>query len=164
MFSLKKRFFYLLGIGGLVIIIDQATKYLVVHHLAHRISVIPGVFDLASVYNKGIAFGFFNGGQSAFKPALFVVLSVAVFIVLLFVYLFSKDMTIISIVSLSMIMGGAAGNIIDRLRLGYVVDFIDIFIKNNHWPTFNLADTAITVGAVMLAAELFVSRKKKESV
>lgn len=161
MIPVKLRITNLVLIGAVVVLLDQATKYLVVHYLSQRVIVIPGFLDLISVYNRGVAFGMFNSGQCIFRTTLLTVLSVAVFLILFFVYLFSKDMTRLSMVALSMIMGGAVGNVIDRIRLGYVVDFIDVYIKNAHWPAFNVADSAITVGAVLLAIDLLFAGKKQ---
>lgn len=162
MIPLKDRVFYLLIIGVSVVILDQFTKYLVVHFLTHRIVLIPGMIDMVSVYNRGVAFGMFNTSQQCIlRTTLLTVLSAGVFVLLFFVSLFSKEITRLSMVSLSMIMGGAAGNIIDRIRLGYVVDFIDAYLKNAHWPTFNVADSAITIGAILLAIELLMSRKPR---
>ncbi|MCL4469254.1 MAG: signal peptidase II [Deltaproteobacteria bacterium] len=164
MVPVKQRITTLVLIAAVIVLLDQATKYLVVHYLTQRVVIIPGFLDLVSVYNRGVAFGMFNNGQCIFRTTLLTVLSVAVFFVLFFVYLFSKDMTRLSMVALSLIMGGAVGNVIDRIRLGYVVDFIDMFVKNTHWPAFNVADSAITVGAVLLAIDLlFPGNTKKQS-
>ncbi len=161
MIPLKQRLTYLLLIGAVIVLLDQATKYLVIHYLTHRIFIIPGMLDLVSVYNRGAAFGMFNTGTCVFKTSLLAGISVIVFLVLLFVYLFSKDITRLTMVSLSMIISGAAGNILDRIRLGYVVDFIDVYIKDVHWPAFNAADSAITIGAVLLALDLLMPGKKQ---
>ncbi len=161
MISVKQRIATLLFIGVIVVLLDQATKYLVVHYLSQRVVIIPGFLDLISVYNRGVAFGMFNSGQCIFRTTLLTVLSIAVFLILFFVYLFSKDITRLSMVALSMIMGGAVGNVIDRIRFGYVVDFIDAYVKNAHWPAFNVADSAITVGAILLAIDLLFPDKKK---
>lgn len=163
MISFKKRviIFILISVG--VVFLDQATKYLVFHFLSKRLVIIPGFIDIISVYNRGVAFGIFNSGQCVFRTTFLTILSIAVFFILLFVYLFSKDMTRLSMVSLSMILSGAIGNIIDRIRLGYVIDFIDVFIKNVHWPAFNIADSSITIGAILLAVDLFRISKRKKS-
>ena len=160
MIPLKQRLTTLVLIAAVIVLLDQVSKYLVVHYLTRQVVIVPGFLDLVSVYNRGVAFGMFNNGQCIFRSTLLTVLSVAVFIILFFVYLFSKDMTRLSMVALSMIMGGAVGNVIDRIRLGYVVDFIDVFVKNTHWPAFNVADSAITIGAVLLAIDIFFPGKK----
>ena len=162
MFPVKQRITTLVLIAVVIVLLDQVSKYLVVHYLTRQVVIIPGFLDLVSVYNRGVAFGMFNSGQCIFRTTLLTVLSVAVFLILFIVYLFSKDMTRLSMVALSMIMGGAVGNVIDRIRLGYVVDFIDVFVKNTHWPAFNVADSAITVGAVLLAIDIFFPGKTKK--
>ncbi len=162
MIPLKQRLTTLVLIAAVIVLLDQVSKYLVVHYLTRQVVIVPGFLDLVSVYNRGVAFGMFNNGQCIFRTTMLTVLSVAVFIVLFFVYLFSKDMTGLSMIALSMIMGGAVGNVIDRIRLGYVVDFIDVFVKNTHWPAFNVADSAITVGAILLAIDLLFSGKSKK--
>ncbi len=164
MISFKQRINAFILIGSVVVFLDQATKYLVFHYLTKRLIIIPGFIDLINVYNRGIAFGMFNSGQCIFRTTLLTILSVVVFFVLLFIYLFSKDMTKLSIVALSMIMSGAIGNIIDRIRLGYVVDFIDVYVKNAHWPAFNVADSAITIGAILLAIDLLFTNKKQSKI
>ncbi|MCL4478303.1 MAG: signal peptidase II [Deltaproteobacteria bacterium] len=160
MIPFKKRISYLLIISLIVILIDQISKYVVVHYLSYPLVIIPGMLELVKAYNHGIAFGFFNKPQCLLNSKLLTLLSVGVLIMLISVYIASKDITLLSMVSLSMIIGGAMGNIIDRLRQGYVVDFIDAYIKHSHWPTFNVADSAITIGAVLLGIDLLFSRKK----
>ncbi|MCL4558588.1 MAG: signal peptidase II [Deltaproteobacteria bacterium] len=162
MIPLKERLLYLLAIGVSVVALDQITKHLVVHLLTHRVVVIPGLVDLVTVYNRGMAFGMLNAGQYTFRTVLLTALNGVVFIVLLSVFLLSKDVARLTMISLSLIMGGAAGNIIDRVRLGYVVDFIDAYVKGAHWPAFNVADSAITVGAVLLAIDLLISGRARK--
>ncbi len=162
MIPLKERLLYLLVIGGSVVALDQLTKYLVVHLLTHRTVVITGLVDLVTVYNRGMAFGMLNAGQCTFRTVLLTALNGLVFAVLLSVFLLSKDVARLTMISLSLIMGGAAGNIIDRVRLGYVVDFIDAYVKSAHWPALNVADSAITVGAVLLAIDLLMSGRARK--
>ncbi len=163
MIPFRQRITNLILIGAVVVLLDQVTKYLVVQYLSQRVVIIPGFLDLVSVYNRGVAFGMFNSSQCIFRTTLLTVLSIAVFVILFFLYLFSKDMTRLSMVALSMIMGGAVGNVIDRIRLGYVVDFIDAYVKSAHWPAFNVADSAITVGAILLAIDLLFAGKKQSA-
>ncbi len=163
MIRLRQRLLYLLVIGVSVVAFDQVTKYLIVHFLTHKIVIMPGFADLVVVYNRGMAFGMLNAGACTLRTALLAVLNLGVFAVLLAVFVLSKDVTHLTMVSLCLIMGGAAGNIIDRIRLGYVVDFIDVYVRSAHWPAFNIADSAITVGAVLLAIDLLRSGKTKKS-
>ncbi len=162
MITLRQRLTILVLTAGIIVALDQATKYLVVHYLTSRVVIIPGLVDMVRVYNRGIAFGMFNSGQCLFRTTVLTILSVAVFVILFAAYLFSKDMTRLSMAALSLIMGGAVGNLIDRIRLGYVVDFIDAYIRSAHWPAFNVADSAITVGAILLAIDLLFSGHSKK--
>jgi|YelNatPaOPRAMG01_1025707.scaffolds.fasta_scaffold16701_4 signal peptidase II len=162
MISLKQRLVTLVSIGIVVVFLDQITKYLVFHYLYQRLIIIPGFFDLVSVYNRGMVFGMFNSGQCIFRTTLLTILSIAVFFILIGIYLFSKDITKLSMLALSLIISGAIGNIIDRIRLGYVIDFIDLYVKNVHWPAFNIADSAITIGAILLAIDLLFGTKKEK--
>lgn len=164
MIPFKQRIISLLLIGTVVVVLDQLTKYLILHYLSRSVVVIPGFFDLISVYNRGMVFGMFNSSQCVFRTTVLTAISITVFLILIFIYLFSKDITRLSMVSLSMIISGAIGNIIDRIRLGYVVDFLDVHVKNVHWPAFNIADSAITIGAILLALDLlFVGKQEKDS-
>ncbi len=143
--------FYLLVV--LLVVLDQATKILALHHLAplDTLPILPNVFHLTLVQNRGIAFGFFrNSGM-----ALFAVISLslsALFVMSFYLKKFSR----FGILSLAFILGGACGNWLDRLRLGYVVDFLDFRI----WPVFNLADTAISLGVGIYILQLMLDPKK----
>ncbi len=161
MIPVKERLSALFIIGVAVLLLDQATKYIVIHYIHQRFVVIPGLLALIHVHNKGVVFGMFNNGHSLFGPKLLIAAQVVVFVVLMYVYLSFKDLTRLSMVSLSMIVSGAIGNIIDRIRLGYVVDFVDAHIKTVHWYIFNIADSAITIGAILLAIDLLMAGKKQ---
>jgi len=129
----------------LVIILDQVSKYIIRANLGinDSIKILGNLIRITYVKNTGISFGLFKGHN-----ILFLLLSILVFILLLFIFIRDKKYAI----QLSLIMGGIVGNVIDRIILGYVVDFIDIAV----WPVFNIADTAISVGIVWL---LFASEK-----
>jgi signal peptidase II len=125
---------------------DQMTKLLV---LATRpdITIIPGFFSLTFGTNTGVAFGLFRS-----FPVVVTLLGLAVLAAIL-IYLVRRAhvMTWLERVGLTLVAGGASGNAIDRLRLGYVVDYLDFYVGSYHWPAFNLADSAISVGVVLLA-------------
>jgi signal peptidase II len=147
---------YLFAIVGAIIVLDQATKLLVLHFLPlfSLIKVIPGFFNLVHVRNTGGAFSFLAGEPSAWRPALFVGLTLFVVAIIVFAYtkVHSKDHW--SRTAYALITGGALGNLVDRLRFGEVVDFLDCYVGAYHWPAFNVADSAITVGALMLVVSL----------
>lgn len=109
-------------------------------------SVIPGFFQFTLGHNRGAAFGI----GSNWSVPFFLFFSVIALVVVVVLFYQLKPHEKLSAIGLSMILGGAVGNILNRIQLGYVVDFLDVYVKNHHWPTFNLADTAITIGAVLL--------------
>ena len=139
-----------------VILLDQISKQVVVHALdVHEtVAVIPGFFDLVHVRNRGMAFGLLNRPGMDFT--FYVLVATTIGVVLLMLYWFTRidreDGRFLF--GLSLIIGGAVGNLIDRLRLKEVVDFLDFYIGTHHWPAFNLADSAITAGALWLAVHI----------
>lgn len=146
-------------IVAVVLIADQVTKWLAVNHLTGRtLTVIPGFFDLVLVHNTGAAFGFLNnagGWQNVFFIAVAVVVSLVLVVMLR--RLGPEDR--ITGWALALILGGALGNLIDRLRSGYVIDFVDWYVGRWHWPAFNVADAAITIGAALLLLDTFRGRE-----
>jgi signal peptidase II len=143
---------YLIAVGGTIILLDQVTKLLVLHFLPlfSAMEIVPGFFNLVHVRNTGAAFSILAGANSAWRQGLFVGLTLVVVVILLFAYgkLRSDDRW--TRTAYALITGGALGNLIDRLRLGEVVDFLDCYAGSYHWPAFNIADSAITAGALML--------------
>ncbi len=130
-------------------LLDQASKFAAMHYLARGpIEVLP-VFNLALAFNTGAAFSFLSnagGWQNLFFAGIAAVVSVGILVVIRRLGANDKQVA----VALWLILGGALGNLIDRLYHGYVIDFIDIHYRAWHWPTFNIADSAITIGAVLL--------------
>ncbi len=133
-----------------VILLDQITKFLALRFLQLNIPVplIKNFLNLTLVHNRGAAFGFFQN-----QLYLFVLVSFFT-IVFILINLKNKTNSIILKLALSLILGGAAGNLIDRLRFGFVVDFLDLRI----WPVFNIADSVITVAALILSWELLFNK------
>jgi len=142
------RYARLLMIAGTVCIVDQLVKALIVSTVPayHTISVIPGFFNLTHIYNPGGAFGFLSGSPSVLRHLFFVIASVVAMGLIFFLYIKTPPGYGLLEFGLSLIMGGAVGNILDRLRIGKVIDFLDIYVKDIHWPAFNVADSAITIG------------------
>jgi len=140
---MKKRIIYGLLLVLSIIIFDQTTKYLVRTHINQfeTISIIPFI-NLVNVQNEGSAFGMFKSLGNTF----FVLISTAALIFMAWIIAVGKEDYRI----FSLLAGGAAGNLIDRLRLGHVVDFIDVTVSGFHWPAFNVADSALTVGIFLL--------------
>jgi len=152
---MKKNLPYAL-IVALGVVVDQITKAIItaeIPHLGTR-PVIPGFFSLTLVHNRGAIFGL---GSRTSNPVLTVLLMAAALAALgLVIYYFFKTPSDerLTKVSLSLILAGALGNQIDRLIRGYVVDFLDFYVKSQHWPFFNVADLCISVGAVLLLISL----------
>lgn len=144
-----------LWLSALVIAADQVTKQLVVNNMAlfDRIE-ITSFFNLVYVHNTGAAFSV----MSSAAPWFFVALSIAVSIgILIWLRRYPHEQRLMA-VSLTLILGGALGNAIDRATRGYVIDFLDVHVAGWHWPAFNVADSAITLGAILLLVEMWVNR------
>ncbi|MHB8772015.1 MAG: signal peptidase II [Syntrophales bacterium] len=151
----------LVTIAGAVVLLDQLTKAWIMAALrVHEgFSVVDGLFNIVHVRNPGAAFGFLAGASPVFRSVFFIaVTAVALFVIAQ--YLRTARVEERSLVSaLALIVGGAVGNLVDRVRFGEVVDFLDVYIGAHHWPAFNVADSAISVGAVLLAMILLGRRK-----
>jgi len=157
----------LLGISALVLLFDQLTKYWVIHHIEEgdAIVVIQRVFRITHVRNPGAAFSMFT--ESARPEMVRWVLSgfsilaaaVVVFAILRFGRRFTPTM-----ISLALILGGTIGNLWDRIRFGLVTDFLEVHIIHYHWPDFNVADSAIVIGGILLVLDaLFSGHKEAET-
>ena len=139
-----------------VVLADQIVKAMVRSRLAlhESVTVIPGFFDLTRVHNTGAAYGFLNGVDFPFKTALLACVALAALIGL-GVYAASLDRKqALTRAGLTLVIGGAAGNLIDRVTAGYVLDFFDFYRGDWHFWAFNVADSAITIGVVLMILEL----------
>lgn len=144
-------------IAGVTIILDQLTKWWIVFEVMSPPRVIPVFpsFNLVMGWNRGVSFGMFDS-DSPQNQWLLVALALVIVVVLL-VWMKRAESRLVTI-AIGLIVGGAIGNVIDRLHFGAVADFLDFYIGAYHWPAFNVADTGITVGAVVLVLDsLFVS-------
>jgi len=153
-------------LAGLVVLLDQATKawVLATFRLHESVPVIPGWFHLTYVRNPGAAFGIFSGQAEAFRVPFFLAITVAALVAIVVIAWRAAPGRIWFLGALGLVGGGAVGNLIDRLRWGEVVDFLDVFWKSHHWPAFNVADSAITVGVILLILEeLLGGRVKRET-
>jgi len=155
---------YHLLISVAVVLFDRLAKWIVERNidLHDNITVIPGFFHLTHVENRGAAFGLFAESPSEWKAAVLVLFSlVALVVVSALLWKNSHAMTSTG-VGLALILGGAVGNLWDRLLSGHVVDFLDFYLGSYHWPAFNIADSAIVVGALLLVAEILFSKSPAE--
>lgn len=143
-----------LWISAVVFVVDQLTKWLAVKHLLGRppVEIMPG-FDLQLVYNTGAAFGMLDDA-GGWQNLFFIVVAAGVSLFILFSLRGLSRAELQIAVSYALILGGALGNVVDRVRQGYVVDFVHWFYGDYHWPNFNIADAAISVGAVLLVMEV----------
>jgi signal peptidase II len=147
-------------LGAAVFLCDQLTKGLVLHYLPVHTGkpVIPGFFNLVHARNTGAAFSLLAGANTAWRQGFFATVSIlALGVILLLLSKVPKD-DLWSKCGLVLIFSGALGNLVDRLRFGEVVDFLDFYLGAYHWPAFNVADSAITVGACMLFLTLLRKR------
>lgn len=146
-------------LSAIIIIVDQISKYAILGLLKdiRNVNILP-FFDLTLVYNKGISFGMLNGG-AAYELAAIAVIT-ATIVTALFIWLLKNDSKY-QATCIGLIMGGAIGNVIDRFTQEGVVDFIDFYIGKYHYPAFNVADSCICIGVVLLLLENVLVRKKK---
>ena len=154
--KIDARYLKLACVAGLVIIIDQITKaaILIFLPLYRSVSVIPGFFNLTHIHNPGGAFGFMSNQSSSVHNIIFLfIASLAICLIFYFYINTPKKHTLIA-TGFALIFGGAIGNMIDRIRFGKVVDFLDFYIGDLHWPVFNVADSAISVGIVIFLFHL----------
>jgi signal peptidase II len=156
-FGKRSYFGLLLAISAFVILIDRITKHIIMHSLpgAPRV-VVPGFLRITHVENTGAAFSMFaeSATPSAVRHGLILFSIFAVIIVFAMLWRVARSLTLTS-VALALILGGAIGNLYDRIRYHYVVDFIEVHIHHYHWPDFNVADSCIVIGACLLMIEIF---------
>lgn len=161
-----RKYLILLSMIGLLISADQFTKTLVLSRfqLGESIPVIPDYFNLTLVHNPGAAFGFLASLDANYREPFFFAVPILTLIAIMFVFYQLKENQLLNVYSLSMIVGGALGNLIDRARLGYVVDFLDFhWHHKEHFPAFNVADSAITVGVGLLLWAMLTENKPRKT-
>ncbi len=162
---MKRKYWVLLIVCFWILSVDQWTKHAIQQRLVlyQKVEVIHGFFNLVHVRNTGGAFGIFGGAKGGLGSLLFVVVSLIAIGSILFLFVRLKEDEGSLSLSFSLVLGGAVGNLIDRLRLGEVVDFLDFYLFSYHWPAFNIADSAICLGIGLMALELFVRDHKKST-
>jgi len=142
----------------LVVVLDQCSKLWIVQgfELFESRVIVPGFFNLTYLTNTGAAFGILAGHPVWWRHFFFVGVAGAALVAIYFLHKKIRAESPWYTVSLALIAGGAVGNLIDRVRLGSVVDFLDLYVANHHWPAFNVADSAITVGVGIFMVVSFV--------
>ena len=161
--AVSRRLQLELWISGSVVVLDQAVKALVRSHfeLHESVEMIPGFFNLTRVHNYGAAFGLMSAAEFPFKTALLSIVAAAALSALM---LYAATLPVeqrFARVGLGLIVGGAAGNLIDRLGAGYVVDFVDLYWRGWHFWAFNVADAAITIGVAFMLLDLLDMRTRR---
>ena len=152
------KYLFLFVISSVLIVIDQYTKFMVTLHIPinYSIKIVEGFFSLTHIRNSGVAFGIFSDQNSQLKPYLLIFVSIiAIIAILVIFHQTGKNKKIVQ-TGLVLVFSGAIGNLIDRVLHKEVIDFIDVFIDNQHWPAFNVADSCITIGVMFMIAVLLV--------
>ena len=157
---MKAKYLILLLATPLILIADQLTKLYIdgSMKLYQSIPVIDGLFSITYLRNKGAAFSFL--ADASWRQPFFLLATLIAVIAILIAFKKLRDEQRLAAVSLTLILSGAVGNLIDRVRMGEVIDFLDVYWKNHHWPAFNVADSAICVGVAMLALDMFREERR----
>ena len=152
------KYLFLFVISSALIVIDQYTKFMVTLHIPinYSMKVVEGFFNLTHIRNSGVAFGIFSGQNSELKPYLLIFVSIIAIIAILVIFHQTEKNKKIVQTGLVLVFSGAIGNLIDRVLHKEVIDFIDFFIDNQHWPAFNIADSCITIGVMFMLADMLV--------
>lgn len=162
--KLQGRFPYLLLVAA-TLLLDRWTKVLIQKRfdLNESVSVIDGFFNITYVRNTGVAFGIFSSISSPAKSVLLSVFTAFAAVIVVTYSVRSPARNRLLQVALGLILGGALGNLYDRLAYGYVVDFLEFYAGSYHWPSFNIADSAISTGVALLAFEIIRSEAPDKS-
>ena len=157
------RYSLLLGVSGSVILLDQITKMWVdkTMRIYETNTIVPGLLDLYYIRNTGAAFGFLSSSHEGFRIPFFILVSVFAVGIILFLFYKLEESEAIMPVALSLVLGGAIGNLLDRIRFGEVIDFLLIHYKAFRWPAFNVADIAITVGVFLMVLRIFLFKERE---
>lgn len=149
---------------AVIIFLDQLTKVLIQQKfsLGESFPIINGIFNFTYVRNPGAAFGFMANAHEAIRKPLFLFIPIVACIWLFYLLWQGKNGPKILASAYTLILAGAIGNLIDRFRLGYVVDFLDFYWGHRHFPAFNIADSAITVAAFLLIIDFFLENKRRK--
>ena len=164
---MKKKYIMLAAISIFIIAFDQITKiYIHTHYqLGESTPVIQGYFNITYVRNFGAAFGFLGNSHPAFREMFFLAMPPIALIIILMIMRGVQDSDKVQVAALSSVFAGAIGNYIDRLRFRYVIDFLDFHIHEAYtWPAFNIADSAIVCGVMVLLLLMFLEERAKKNL
>jgi signal peptidase II len=158
---MKRKYWILLIVFVCILALDQASKVLIENSvpLHQAIEVIPGFFAIVHVENRGAAFGMLSSLPGA--GIFFVIISLIAIVLIGAYFHWLKEEEVWAPFCLALVLTGAVGNLIDRFRLGSVVDFLDVHYRGWHWPAFNVADSCITIGVLLLALKILWGDKKE---
>lgn len=150
----------LILLAGLIVLADQLTKWLIVSRMGlfDSIPVIPGFFNITYIHNTGAAFGLLAGSTASWRPYFFIGIALLALGFIAFAFRRFQDRGWFYFFAFGAIAGGAVGNLIDRVRYGSVVDFLDFYVGRYHWPAFNVADTAIVIGVGLFLLANFLEQ------
>lgn len=160
---MKAKYIILLVVSTAVLVLDQATKIYIdrTMDLHSSISVVENFFNITYMRNKGAAFSFL--ADFSYRLPFFILVSLIAIVVIIVVFHRLRPDQRFTALCLSLIFSGAMGNLIDRVRLGEVIDFLDAHWYEHHWPAFNVADSAICVGVFLLAIDMFIEEKRQKN-
>jgi len=159
-----RKYFFL--IAGMVLLLDRLAKWAVASNIPLRdsVTVIPGFFHLTHVQNTGAAFGLFAESSAHWIVGALVSFSAIALVIVSGLLWKNGHALSTTTIALSLILGGATGNLWDRMTTGRVVDFLDFYVGSYHWPAFNVADSAIVIGAILLVSEIVFAKSSDETV
>ena len=156
---MKRKDHFFIWPAAAVLFLDQLSKLVILTFFEqnHSLTVVHGFFNIVLVRNRGMAFGILNRQQGHFGTYFLILATIAAIIALIYWARRQGEKKGKILFGLGLILGGAIGNLVDRARLGSVIDFLDFCLGRYHWPAFNLADSAITIGAIWVAIQLLRS-------
>lgn len=159
----RSKYTKLIVIAGSIVILDQIVKAVIKKTvpLYSSITVIPGFFSISHIQNPGGAFGFLADQNPMLRMIVFIFFSSLAAGVIFYLYYKTDDSLPFLASGIALIFGGAIGNLLDRIRFGRVVDFLDFYIGTVHWPSFNVADSAVTIGIAIFLFHLLLNKIPK---
>jgi len=154
------------GAAVAVFALDRLTKWLIETHVSFldTFRIIPGFFDIVHTQNRGIAFSMFSDSSAEWRTLALPLFAFAAVVVVAGILWKPERLDRFSLAGFSLILGGAAGNLFDRVLWGRVTDFLDVYVGGYHWPTFNVADSAVVIGSGLLLLEVLRPKRQAANV